>query len=42
LDQLKGSSPVPLVEEISKKDAGARIGGVNTVRTGESWRCCGR
>ena len=34
MDQLKGSSPVPLVEEISKKDAGARIGGVNTVRTG--------
>jgi hypothetical protein len=33
---LKGSSPVPLAEEIPKKDAGARIGGVNTVRTGYS------
>lgn len=27
---------VPLAEEIVKKDAGARIGGVNTVRTGYS------
>ena len=34
MDQLKGSSPVPLAEEISKKDTGARIGGLNTVRTG--------
>ena len=34
MDQLKGSSPVPLAEEISKKDAGVRIGGLNTVRTG--------
>jgi hypothetical protein len=35
MDKLKGGRSL-LAEEIPKKDAGARIGGVNTVRTGYS------